>query len=160
VDERNISYIKPGMTVELDQWGTFGMGVVESVSLSSTISNGVATYPIVITADNFDESIQVNSYINYRITASQNDNCLVLPIQSVRTVGLEDGSMETVVYVKSDFRPETAIDVPYSDEEIPEGFWPVPVEIGIQDHYNVEIKSGVEEGTEVFTQILSNNVWG
>jgi multidrug efflux pump subunit AcrA (membrane-fusion protein) len=160
VDERNISYIKPGMTVELDQWGTFGMGIVESVSLSSTINNGVATYPIVITADNFDESIQVNSYINYRITASQNDNCLVLPIQSVRTVGLEDGSMETVVYVKSDFRPETAIDVPYSDEEIPEGFWPVPVEIGIQDHYNVEIKSGVGEGTEVFTQILSNNVWG
>ena len=160
VDERNISYIKPGMTVELDQWGTFGMGIVESVSLSSTISNGVATYPIVITADNFDESIQVNSYINYRITASQNDNCLVLPIQSVRTVGLDDGSMETVVYVKSDVRPEHAIDVPYVDEEIPEGFWPVPVEIGIQDHYNVEIKSGVEEGTEVFTQILSNNVWG
>ena len=160
VDERNISYIKPGMTVELDQWGTFGMGIVESVSFSSTINNGVATYPIVITADNFDESIQVNSYINYRITASQNDNCLVLPIQSVRTVALDDGSMETVVYVRSDVRPENTMDVPYMDEEIPEGFWPVPVEIGIQDHYNVEIKSGVEEGTEVFTQILSNNVWG
>ena len=162
VDERNISYIKPGMMVELDQWGTFGMGVVESVSLSSTINNGVATYPIVISADNFDESIQVNSYINFRLTASQNDNCLVLPIQSVRTVGLEDGSSATVVYVKSDQRPENAIEVPFIDEEIPEGFYPVPVEIGIQDNYNVEIKSGVEEGTEVFTQILSNYMgsWG
>ena len=48
--------------------------------------------------------------------------------------------------------------MPYADEEIPEGFWPVPVEIGIQDNYNVEIKSGVEEGTEVFTQILSAQV--
>jgi len=160
VDERNISYIKPGMMVELDQWGTMGMGMVESVSLSSTINNGVATYPIVISADNFDESIQVNSYINFRITASQNDNCLLLPIQAVRTVGLEDGSMATVVYVKSDSRPENAIEVPYIDEEIPDGFWPVPVEIGIQDNYNVEIKSGAEEGTEVFTQILSSNVWG
>ena len=160
VDERNISYIKPGMTVELDQWGTFGMGVVESVSLSSTISNGVATYPIVITADNFDESIQVNSYINYRITASQNDNCLVLPIQSVRTVSTESGEMETVVYIRSDSRPDNAIELPFVDEEIPDGFWPVPVEIGIQDNYNVEIKSGVEEGTEVFTQILSSSVWG
>ena len=160
VDERNISYIKPGMMVELDQWGTYGMGTVESVSLSSTISNGVATYPIVITADNFDESIQVNSYINFSLTASQSDNCLVLPIQSVRTVGLEDGSMATVVYVKSDEQPENAIEVPYVDEEIPEGFWPVAVEIGIQDNYNVEIKSGVEEGTEVFTQILSASVWG
>lgn len=160
VDERNISYIKPGMMVELDQWGTPGMGVVESVSLSSTINNGIATYPIVITADNFEESFQVNSYINYRLTASQNDNCLVLPIQSVRTASLEDGSMATVVYVRGDERPENAIDVIFADEEIPDGFWPVPVEIGIQDNYNVEIKSGVEEGTEVFTQILSNMVWG
>ena len=32
------------------------------------------------------------------------------------------------------------------DEEIPAGFYPVQVEIGIQDNYNVEIKSGVEEG--------------
>ena len=160
VDERNISYIKPGMMVELDQWGTPGMGVVESVSLSSTINNGIATYPIVITADNFEESFQVNSYINYRLTASQNDNCLVLPIQSVRTASLEDGSMATVVYVRGDERPENAIDVLFADEEIPDGFWPVPVEIGIQDNYNVEIKSGVEEGTEVFTQILSNMVWG
>ena len=162
VDERNISYIKPGMMVELDQWGTPGMGVVESVSLSSTINNGVATYPIVISADNFDESIQVNSYINYRLTASQNDNCLVLPIQAVRTVGLEDGSSATVVYVKSDDRPENAIEVPFIEEEIPEGFYPIPVEIGIQDNYNVEIKSGVEEGTEVFTQILRDYMgsWG
>jgi len=135
------------------------MGVVESVSLSSTINNGVATYPVVISADNFEESLQVNSYISYKLVASQNDNCLVLPIQSVRTVGLEDGSMATVVYVKGE-RPENAIEVPFVDEEIPEGFWPVPVEIGIQDNYNVEIKSGVEEGTEVFTQILSMNVWG
>lgn len=162
VDERNISYIKPGMMVELDQWGTFGMGTVESVSLSSTINNGVATYPIVISADNFDESIQVNSYINFKITASQNDNCLVLPIQSVRTVGLEDGSMATVVYVRSDDQPENAIEVPFVEEEIPEGFWPVPVEIGIQDNYHVEIKSGVEEGAEVFTQILRSYMgsWG
>ena len=160
VDERYISYIKPGMMVELDQWGTFGMGTVESVSLSSTINNGVATYPVVISADNYDETLQVNSNINFKITASQNDNCLVLPIQSVRTVGLEDGSMATVVYVKADSMPENAIEVPYADEEIPEGFWPVPVEIGIQDNYNVEIKSGVEEGTEVFTQILSAQVWG
>ena len=160
VDERNISYIKPGMMVELDQWGTFAMGTVESVSLSSTISNGVATYPIVISADNFEEAIQVNSYINYRLTASQNDNCLVLPIQSVRTVSMENGEMATVVYVRSDSRPDNAIEVPFVEEEIPDGFWPVPVEIGIQDNYNVEIKSGVEEGTEVFTQILSSNVWG
>ena len=46
------------------------------------------------------------------------------------------------------------------DEEIPEGYWPVEVETGINDAYNVEIKSGVEEGTEVFTQIQTMEAWG
>ena len=81
VDERNISYIKPGMPVELNQWGTPAFGTVETVSLSSTVNNGVATYPITISADNSEGTLQVNSYINYTLTASENDNCLVLPLQ-------------------------------------------------------------------------------
>lgn len=159
VDERNISYIKPGMMVELDQWGTMGTGVVETVSLSSTVNNGVATYPITIVADNFDGSLQVNSYINFRIVASQNDNCLVVPIQCVRTVTQEDGTAVSAVYVGGE-KPENALENVMVDEMIPEGYWPVPVEIGIQDNYNVEIRSGLEEGTEVFTQIQTMDAWG
>ena len=34
VDERNISYIKTGMSVNLDQWGTSAFGTVETVSLA------------------------------------------------------------------------------------------------------------------------------
>lgn len=159
VDERNISYIKPGMMVNLDQWGTPGFGTVETVSMSSTVNNGVATYPITISADNSDGSIQVNSYINYSLVASENDNCLVVPIQCVRTASTEDGEAVTVVYVKGD-RPDNALENVMVDEEIPDGFWAVPVEIGISDNYNVEIRSGVEEGTEVFTQIQALNYWG
>ena len=159
VDERNISYIKPGMMVNLDQWGTPGFGTVETVSLSSTVNNGVATYPITISADNSEGNIQVNSYISYSLTASENDNCLVLPIQCVRTVFTEDGETATVVYVSGD-RPENALEGIMADEEIPDGYWAVPVEIGISDNYNVEIRSGVEEGTEVFTQIQSMYAWG
>lgn len=163
VDERNIGFVKAGMSVELDQWGTMTMGTVESISLSSNISNGVATYPIVISADNSGEMIQINSYINYRLNASQSENCLVLPIQCVRTVGLEDGSMATVVYVKADSEPENAVTVMDMDMDptmIPAGFYPVAVEIGIQDRYNVELLSGVSEGDEVFTQMMTTEVWG
>ncbi len=159
VDERNVSAIEPGMMVDLDQWGTTAMGTVESVSLSSTINNGVATYPMVISVDNSEETLQVNSYINYSLTASENDNCLILPLQAVRTVSTEEGETLTVVYVAGD-KPETAVEGVMSDETIPEGYWPVPVEIGISDNYNVEIKSGVEEGTEVFTQVQSADPWG
>ena len=159
VDERNISYIKPGMMVDLDQWGNAAMGIVESVSLSSTVNNGVATYPMVVSMDNMEGMIQVNSNIQYSLIASQNDNCLILPIQAVRTVSLEDGSSATVVYVSGE-RPDNALDGVMADEEIPDGFWAVPVEIGISDTYNVEITSGAEEGTEVFTQIQTMEAWG
>lgn len=159
VDERNISYIKPGMMVELNQWGTAAMGTVETVSMSSTVSNGVASYPMTISADNAEGTIQVNSYIDYIVTASQNDNCLVLPLQCVRTVSTEDGETLTVVYVGGD-KPENAVENAMATEEIPEGYWAVPVEIGIQDNYSVEIKSGVEEGAEVFTQIQRMEYWG
>ena len=46
------------------------------------------------------------------------------------------------------------------DEEIPAGFYPVQVEIGIQDTYNVEIKSGVNDGDTVFTQMITDQAWG
>lgn len=159
VDERNISYVKAGMMVDLNQWGTAAMGMVETVSLSSTVNGGVATYPMIISMDNAEGTVQVNSNITYSLVASQNDNCLVLPLQSVRSVGLEDGTPVNVVFVSGD-RPENAIDIPMPPEDVPAGYWAVPVEIGISDNYNVEIKSGVEEGTEVFTQIQRTEYWG
>ncbi|MBR3641256.1 MAG: efflux RND transporter periplasmic adaptor subunit, partial [Oscillibacter sp.] len=160
VDERNVSYVKAGAVVTLDQWGKSAAGTVETVSLSSTVNNGVATYPITIVADNADGTLQINGYVNYSLVASQSDNCLVLPIQAVRTESTEDGDTVMVVYVRADERPENAIDLPYAVEEIPAGFYAVPVEIGIQDNAFVEILSGVEEGTEVFTQMMTNEVWG
>lgn len=159
VDERNVSAVQVGTMVDLDQWGTTAMGTVESVSLSSTINNGVATYPMVISVDNAEETLQVNSYINYSLTASENDNCLILPLQAVRTVSTEEGESMTVVYVGGS-KPENAVEGVMIDEMIPEGYWPVEVEIGISDNYNVEIKSGVEENTEVFTQIQISSSWG
>ena len=158
VDERNVSAVQVGTMVDLDQWGTTAMGTVESVSLSSTINNGVATYPMVISVDNAEETLQVNSYINYSLTASENDNCLILPLQAVRTVSTEEGESMTVVYVGGS-KPENAVEGVMIDEMIPEGYWPVEVEIGISDNYNVEIRSGVEEGTEVFTQMQSMYGW-
>ena len=154
VDERNISYIKPGMMVDLDQWGNPAMGIVETVSMSSSVNNGVATYPVTISADNSEGTIQVNSYLDYSLTASENDNCLILPLQCVRTVSTEEGETLQVVYV-SGSKPDNAMENIMADEMIPEGYWAVPVEIGISDNYNVEIRSGVEEGTEVFTQMQS-----
>lgn len=160
VDERNVSYVKPGMSVEIDQWGTTFYGTVDTVSLNSKAENGVASYPMVISVDNPEGTLMTGSYVNYKLTASENDNCLILPIQCVKSVPLEDGTAADVVFVKSGSRPENAIDITTTVEGVPSsGFWPVPVETGISDDYNVEIKSGVEEGMEVFTTAPTTGTW-
>ena len=158
VDERNVSYVKPGAYVEVNQWDTVYSGVVESLSLNSQAENGVARYPMVISVDNYDGTLMTGSYINYSMVASQNDNCLVVPIQCVRTVTMPDGSAGDVVFVQGD-RPENAIDLEMPVDGVPEGFWAVPVETGIADDYYVEIKSGVEADTVVFTQMMTTEFW-
>ena len=158
VDERNVSYVKPGMSVEVDRWGSTYFGVVDSLSLNSQAQNGVASYPMVISVDNYDGTLMTGSYINYSLVASQNDNCLVVPIQCVKSVTMPDGSAGDVVFVQGE-RPETAVDVDLEMMGVPEGFWAVPVETGIADDYYVEIKSGVEADTVVFTQMMATEVW-
>lgn len=158
VDERHISYVKAGMMVDIDQWGSMFQGVVESVSLNSKAENGVASYPMTISVDNYDGTLMTGSYINYSLVASQNDNCLVLPIQCVKSVQLDDGSSADVVFVQSGDRPENAIDLTMTVDGVPEsGYWPVPVEIGIADDFNVEIRSGVQEGDVVFTAVQTQS---
>ena len=75
-------------------------------------------------------------------------------------VSARRAAVAPVVYVQADSRPDNALELPYQDEEIPSGFYPVQVEIGIQDTYNVEIKSGVNDGDTVFTQMITDQAWG
>lgn len=160
VDERNIGYVKTGMPVTLDQWGTMAFGTIDSISLNSTINNGVASYPIVIAADNYEGTLQLNSYISYSLEASRSDNCLVVPLQCVNSVLLADETEADVVFIRAEEAPENAVELmPDSGVTVPEGFYAVKVEIGLSDTYNVEIKSGLEEGMEVFTQLVSSEVW-
>lgn len=154
VDERNVAMVKEGMTVDVDQWGTVCVGEVVSVGLNSTAENGVARFPVTISIDNSDGKIMPGSYATYTMIASQSDDCMILPVQAVKYAEI-DGQTRTVVYVRSDERPDNAIDLETRVEGVPEqGYWAVPVSVGISDSRNVEILDGVEPGTEVFQQVI------
>lgn len=159
IDERNVSIVKPGMMAEIDQWGTVVQGTVESISLSGKFENGMTTFPAKILVDNMDGRLNSNGSIVYRIQASQSDNCLILPSQCVKSVAHpETGEPMDVVFVKAGSAPEGSVTVDGSSLGVPTtGFFAVPVEIGISDKFNVEILSGVEEGTEVFSQVVQQN---
>ena len=238
VDERNARYVKTGMMVNIDQYGTPYMGIVESVSMTASGENGVASVPAVVTVDNFDGSMIPGTYVSYSFVASESDNCLVVPVQAVKYVsfanvtlpdtldaapaegdgmggemmpedGMTDGEMMpadgaidgemlpeaegaiavpqryssgafakplmsiavsggsmsmggtdmmggtdetagTIVWVQSDEAPVNAILEPDPSWEQPEGFWAVPVTVGLSDNSQVEITRGLSQGQTIF----------
>ncbi|MPM03278.1 hypothetical protein SDC9_49543 [bioreactor metagenome] len=150
IDERNVSYVKPGMSVDLDQWGTVYTGVVESVGQQGTGQSGISTFPAVVKVENSSGQLMSGMYVTYSFVASQSDDCLVIPIQCVRYVNDENGEPATVVFLQRDSAPENAVTLD-SSVEIPDGFYAVPVKTGLSDTYNVEITEGLTDGDVVFT---------
>ena len=171
VDDRNISFVQPGLMVELKDWnGNVFMGTVSSINMGKAESNnGMTSYPVTLTVDNADGSLLAGMWLDYSFVASQSDDCLMVPMQSVKYVSDANGETYSVVFVRADEKPENAVEL-----EIPEampgetpqypspddGFYPVKVEAGLSDNYNVEIKSGLNGDEEVFVNFLVEQAYG
>ncbi len=163
VSQQDLESIQVGMPIMLTMDGQTDLGVKATVKYISPQGQGDQNqggrgnvyYPFVIEADN-SEGLLMNSYgVSYLVILEQSLNPLVVPVDAVKP--LLSGQC---VYVKRDERPENAIDL--QDADMPEGFYAVPVEIGIsqqmiiENNYKdvVEIKSGLEEGDVVCTHKL------
>lgn len=156
VDEMYVSFVKVGMPIEVSLWGeTYLPSVIESVSLSATSENGVARFPMVISVDNSEGALMSGAYVSYSFTASQSDDCLIVPIQCVKSAQTMDGEACKVLFVQADEPPANMAELA-TEAYVGEGFYPVIVEIGISDNRNVEILSGVEEGTVVYSGVMQN----
>ncbi len=160
VDEMYVSFVKPGMPVDLQLGETAMIGTVETVSLSAKSENGVARFPMTILVDNSDELLRSGAYIDYSFTASQSDDCLLVPIQCVKSAQTMDGENCKILFVQSDEPIESAVELDTGMMSIPDGFQPVYVEVGISDNRNSEIVSGVEEGMIVYAGIMNNDNMG
>lgn len=171
VDDRNIAFVQPGLTVELSDWnGNTFIGTVTAINMGAAESqNGMTSYPVTLTVDNQDGSLLAGMYLDYSFVASQSDDCMMVPMQSVKNIPGEDGSTDSVVFIRADKRPENAVDLEIPEPEpgqppmypSPEdGFYPVKVETGLNDDYNVEIKSGLNGDEEVFVNYLVESAYG
>ena len=171
VDDRNIAFVQPGLTVELSDWnGNTFIGTVTAINMGAAESqNGMTNYPVTLTVDNQDGSLLAGMYLDYSFVASQSDDCMMVPMQSVKNIPGEDGSTDSVVFIRADKRPENAVDLEIPEPEpgqppmypSPEdGFYPVKVETGLNDDYNVEIKSGLNGDEEVFVNYLVEQAYG
>ena len=172
VDDRNIAFVQPGLMVDLTDWnGNVFVGTVTAINMGSAESNnGMTSYPVTLTVDNYDGSLLAGMYLDYSFVASQSDDCMMVPMQSVKNIPSEDGmSTDTVVFIRADERPDNAVDLeipepmPGETPQYPspeEGFYPVKVETGLSDSYNVEIKSGLNGDEEVFVNYLVTSAYG
>lgn len=154
IDELDVNSLSPGMEVTVTQTAMDStltyIGRLESVSLEGKFENGVSYFPATVVVDNPDGSLMSGMYVSYSMVTSSKDDCLLVSSQAVKYT--ENG---TCLFVKAGSRPDNAVDLG-ENVEVPEGFYAVPVQTGLSDNTNVEIVSGVEEGTEVFTQYMVN----
>lgn len=173
VDDRNISFVQPGMTVDLTDYnGNIFVGTVSSIDMSlsgDSSSNGMTSYPVTLEVDNSAGTLMAGMWLDYSFVASQSDNCIVVPMQAVKYVSDTEGNTFSVLFVQADEKPENAVDIdipPVEEGQTPtyptpeDGYYPVPVVTGLDDNYNVEIKEGIEEGQTVFVNYLVTSGWG
>ncbi len=175
VDDRNIAYVKPGMGVQLTSRYGDGMtyyGTVTKIDMSlsgDSVGSGMTNYPVTLEVDNADGSLLDGTWLSYSFVTSQSDNCIVVPMQSVKYVSLEDGETSSVVFIQSESKPENAVDIdipepmPGQTPDYPsteEGYYAVPVSTGLSDNYNVEITEGLQGGETVFVNYYVTEAWG
>lgn len=137
IDELDISKVEVGqkVTVTADAYeGQIFSGTVTNVSLESTYSNGVSTYPVTVTMDEAGELLP-GMNVDGVITLDQAEDVLSIPVDA-----LMRGNQ---VYIKDDTVTE-------QQGPVPAGFRAAEVETGLISDTYVEIKSGLSEGDTVY----------
>ena len=137
IDETEISEVAVGQRVEVTADAFEGeefSGVVTNISLQSSVSNGVSTYPVVVTMDS-TERLLPGMNVDAEIVIASEENALVVPADA-----LMRGNR---VYVKDESVTEAS-------GSVPAGFRSVEVTTGLVNDEMVQILSGVSEGDEVY----------
>ena len=151
IDETDITKIEIGQKVEVTADAFDGesfSGKVTNISLASTVSNGVSTYPVTVTMDS-TEKLLPGMNVSAEIVIASAENALVVP-----TDALMRGNR---VYVKDDTVTE-------AQGSVPKGFRAVRVTTGLTSEDYVQITGGeLSDGDVLYLQessVSTNMQWG
>lgn len=154
VDDRNIGFVKLGDMIELSDWnGNFYTGTVTNIAAQGEVGQGMSTFPVTLEVDNWDGTLYAGAWLDYSFVTSQSDDCVLVPTTAVKSVIDTEGEKQSVVFVYREEKPDNVVELDPSITNVPteeDHYYPVPVETGIFDTKNVEIKSGVNDGDQVF----------
>lgn len=140
VDELDIGLIKVGQPVQVVADALGGQeftGYVSKISIKGNSSNGVTTYPITVTMDEFG-ALLPGMNINAEVVLQQAEDVLVVPMNAISR-----GQM--LLVEGTDGEPS----------DLPGYSWR-QVELGMNDDYYVEVLSGVQDGERIAIPTSSN----
>ena len=136
LSEIDVIKVEPGQksTLIIDAYPdkTF-TGSVLSVDTSGKVSSGVTTYTIIILLDSTTIDIYPNMAMNANIILNSKSDILLVPLNAVQS---QNG--QTTVRVMRNGRVEE-----------------IPVETGLSSDTQTEIISGISEGDEIITNIIT-----
>ena len=144
IDELDIQKVKVGQKVAVTADAAEGQqftGTVTNVSLESTYSNGVSTYPVTVTMDDSGDLLP-GMNVDGVITLAEAADVLAIPADA-----LMRGNQ---VYVQDETVKE-------KQGPVPAGFRAVQVETGLTSDSYVEIQSGLAEGDVVYVAESSSS---
>jgi len=122
-------------------------GKIAEANVVGTVTQGVVSYTVKVGFDTQDDRIKTGMTINANIQTDVRQDVLIVPSSAVKTA---NGSSYVL-----------AFSTPYSDAEATAGVLSaiapkqIPVETGITDDVNIEIRSGLKEGEQIVTRSVS-----
>lgn len=144
IAQSDISQVKVGqkVTITLDSNPdqTIG-GSVSLIAVQGTTVSNVTTYSVTVTIDQTTDLLRAGMNVNVSIILAEAKNVLTVPSQAIKTVGDKKEVLVPADTTAKKSNGEQNIAVTQL----------VPVELGLDDGTNVEIKSGLKEGQEVVT---------
>jgi len=123
---------KVALTLDAYSDKTF-TGKVLAVNTSGSVSSGVTSYPVTILLDSVSVDIYPNMAVNVEIITNIVSDAILVPTTAITTT-----NSTSTVQIKKDGKITTA-----------------QVEIGTANDSQTEIKSGVSEGDEVVTSVIT-----
>lgn len=150
IDELDITNIKEGQSVNV-QADAFKNkvfnGVITNVSLVAANSNGVTNYPVTVTITDIGDLLPGMNVDAYVILANV-ENAVAIPADA-----LQRGNVVYVLNSSPTIKSGNYNSEGISDRvknRVPDGFTAINVETGISNANFIEIKSGLQEGDEVY----------
>jgi HlyD family secretion protein len=160
VDELDIAKMKEGQKVNITADAlpdsTF-TGYVDNVGINGITQDGVTSYPVKIVIDR-PEGLLPGMNVNADIVVESASNVLTIPVTAVNrgnivfVKGVESRSVQGGP-TSDDTKTKQGTARPNITRDMPTGYGPAIVELGISDDSFIEVTSGLKDGDMILVPV-------